>query len=267
MGSQPAPLIPARRLPLADKVGYLTLLVLLAALGFQLGHQLGAKSARTAASEDFYPVWAATAKHNEPLWVRDTDSALGRLNLGAKQITLKDMARMHGHLCDGLVISWIELRAALHELFPQGAVDRTDLHVVSKNGPCWVDAAAWMTGARVNHGTLVLDNTVGDGFIVQKISTGEAVKVWLRPGVFPTELAELERSIRARRSRGAGVKPEEVDRAEVLATELSRRLLNLPPEDVIEVERLMDFAFPTQSPNLLAPRGDIINRDVARTAH
>jgi len=264
-GSPPPPA--ARSLPLTDKVGYLALVLVLVALGFQFGHKRGVESERAAASEDFYPDWAATTRNSEPLWVRDTDSALGRINLHPKQLTLKNMASMHGHLCDGLVISWIELRAALRELFPQRVVERTDLRVVSKNGPCWVDAAAWMTGTRVNHGTLVLDNTVGNGFIVQRVSKGEAVRAWLRPGVFPAELAELERSIRARRSQGTAVEPEEIDRAEALAAELSKRLLNQPAEEVVEVERLADFDFPAQSPNLIAPRGDIINRDAARTTH
>lgn len=258
---------PSHRLPTTDKVGYLALLLLLAALGFQLGHRLGARSARAAASEDFYPAWAATAPQAEPLRVLDTDSALGRLSLRPKELTLKDLARVHGHLCDGLVISWIALRAALRELYSQRVVDRTDLRVISKNGPCWVDAAAWTTGARINHGTLILDNTVGDGFIVQRISTGETVRVWLRPGVFPAELAELERTIRSRRSSGAPVAPENIDRAEALAADLSRRLLNQPSEEVVELERMRDFIFPTASPNLIAPRSDVINRDIARTSH
>jgi len=199
--------------------------------------------------------------------VRDTDSALGRLSLQAKPITLKDLARLHGHACDGLVISWIELHAALKELFPQGVVDRTDLRVLSKNGPCWVDAAAWMTGARVNHGTLVLDNTVGNGFILEQVSTGHAIRVGLRPGVFPAELADRERSIRARRAQGEEVRPEEIDSAEALASSLSRSMLNTPPDQAVEMERLRDFTFPAESASPLAPRGDIINRDVARTPH
>lgn len=68
--------------------------------------------------------------------VLDTDSAIGRLNLRPKRLSLEDLARVHGHLCDGLVIAWIELRAALATLFPEGVVDRTDVQADSKNGPC-----------------------------------------------------------------------------------------------------------------------------------
>lgn len=254
---------PLRCLSWADRLTYVGLLLLLVGLAFQYGTRWRARSAEGAAVEDFYPPWAVTARYNRPLLALDTESALGRLDPQPKALTLKDLARVHGHLCDGLVISWMELGQALRQLFPQGVVDRTDLRVVSKNGPCWVDAAAWMTGARVNHGTLVLDNGVGDGFIVQRISTGEAVQVRLRLGVFPAELAALERSIRKRRAGGQRVESAEIDRFEALAADFSRRLLNTPPPEAIEVLRLREFAFPTASPDLIVPRSDIINRDLS----
>jgi formylmethanofuran dehydrogenase subunit E len=168
---------------------------------------------------------------------------------------------MHGHLCDGLVTAWVELSAALRELFPEGVVDRTDVRVVSKNGPCWADAGAWMTGARINQGTVVLDNSVGDGFIVQRISTGKAVQVSLRLGVYPAQLAAREQFIRARRAGGEVVTPTDIDRFERDANEYSRKLLNTPPGQVVIVEVLAAYHFPDHSQNPLAPRSDTINRD------
>ncbi|MDP9050328.1 MAG: formylmethanofuran dehydrogenase subunit E family protein [Acidobacteriota bacterium] len=215
--------------------------------------------------DDFYPEWAASARYLQPLLVVDTDSALGRRNLHPKSITLKNMARMHGHLCDGLVTAWVELGAALRDLFPNGVVDRTDVRTVSKNGPCWADAGAWMTGARLNQGTLVLDNSVGDGFVIQRISTGKAVRVSLRPGVYPAQLAALEQSIRSRRARGEAVAPAEIDRFEQGADEYSQKLLNTPPDQAVTVERLTNYIFPDHSQNPVAPRSDTINRDAPRS--
>ncbi len=216
--------------------------------------------------EDFYPAWAAQARYLQPLMVLDTDSALGRRNLYPKPITLRDMARMHGHLCDGLVTAWVELGSTLRLMFPDGVVDRTDVRVVSKNAPCWADAGAWMTGARMNQGTLMLDNSVGDGFILQRISTGNAVRVSLRKGIYPADLAALEQSIRARRARGTFVAPAEIDRFERDANEYSRKLLNTPPDKAITLERLADYHFPDHSQNALAPRSDTINRDAPRSS-
>ncbi len=229
-----------------------------------LGSAQASPAAQRDQENDFYPAWAARARYLQPLAVLDTDSALGRRNLHSKRITLKDMARMHGHLCDGLVTAWVELSAALGELFPDGVVDRTDVRAVSKNAPCWADAGAWMTGARINQGTLMLDNSVGDGFIVQRISTGNAVQVALRPGVYPAQLAALEQSIRSRQARGEALAPAEIDRFESGANEYSRKLLNTPPDQAVKLEHLTGYRFPEHSLNPLAPRSDIVNRDAPR---
>ncbi len=241
--------------------------MVLASVAVLIGAALLLAQRETKRVDDtFYPAWAATAKYNRDLLVRDTDSALGRLNLQAKRLTLRDAAVVHGHLCDGLVISWIELGAALRALFPDGTVDRTDVRVVSKNGPCWSDVAAWTTGARINHRTLVLDDAMGAGFIVQRISAGATVRALLKQGAFPAALAELEASIRAYRARDEAVEPEGIRRFEAEADEFSCQLLNAAPESVVQIERLEGFTFPTFSPNPFAARSDVINRDVARVA-
>ena len=212
------------------------------------------------AEDGFFPEWAEHAPFTQAVLVRDTESAVGRLSTQPKAIALKDLARMHGHLCDGLVISFVELKAALLQLFPDGVVDRTDLTVVSKNGPCWVDAAAWLTGARINFQTLRVDASVGDGFIIQKISTGETWEVRLKPGVFPEPQAKLESHIRELRAAGQLVNPADVDRFEAMANELSRHLLNTPPAELLVLTALPGYRF--QFNDLYGGRGDIINRDL-----
>lgn len=206
----------------------------------------------------FYPDWAATARFNTPVRVLDTDSALGRYSLKPKELGLKDLARVHGHMCDGLVISFIEIKAALERLFPDGIVDRTDLRAVSKNGSCWVDVVAMMTGARINFQTLRIDNAIGDGFIIQRISTGEAYEVRLKQGVFPVEQARLEAQIRESKKLGQPVSAADIDRVEVMANDLSRRLLNSPAAEVLDVKKLDRYEF--RSNDAAGERGDIINK-------
>ncbi|MEI6675164.1 MAG: formylmethanofuran dehydrogenase subunit E family protein [Verrucomicrobiota bacterium] len=210
--------------------------------------------------DGFFPEWAEHAPFNQAVRVLDTESAVGRLATQPKEITLKDLARMHGHLCDGLVISFVELKAALLQLFPNGVVDRTDLRVVSKNGPCWMDTAAWLTGARINFQTLRVDASVGDGFIIQKISTGETWEVRLKPGVFPEPQAKLENHIRELRAAGQPVNPADVDRFEAMANDLIRHLLNTPPAELLVLTARPGYRF--QFNDLYGGRGDIINRDL-----
>lgn len=210
----------------------------------------------------FYPAWAADAKYQQPIRVRDTESALGRYAPKAKEIGLKDLARMHGHLCDGLVIAFVEIKAVFERLFPDGIVDRTDLRAVSKNGPCWVDTVSWMTGARINFQTLRIDNSVGDGFIVQKISTGETYQVSLKPGVFPAKQAELEAHIRALRAEGKPVSAAQIDEFENLADQLSRKMLTTPPTALVDVRPLPKYRFVPI--DLFGGRGDTVNKDMPR---
>jgi len=210
----------------------------------------------------FYPAWTGQAQYNQPIRVRDTDSALGRYSLKTKEIGLKDLARMHGHLCDGLVIAFVEIKAVLERLFPDGVVDRTDLRAVSKNGPCWVDAIAFMTGARINFQTLRIDNSVGDGFIIQKISTGETYQVSLKAGVFPAKQAELEAHIRALRAEGKPVTAAEIIELEHQADQLSRKMLTTPSSELLDVRPLPNYRFVPM--DLLGRRGDIVNKDMPR---
>ena len=132
----------------------------------------------------YYPKWVAKAPYNNSLIVKDTDSALGRYNIRTKKLDLKTMVKVHGHLCDGLTLGWVELSYVLKKLFPDGVVDRTDVRVVSKNSPCLVDTGATMTGARINFKTLSLDNSLAGGYIVERISTGEAFEVHLKKVFF-----------------------------------------------------------------------------------
>ena len=210
----------------------------------------------------FYPAWAADAKFNQPINVRDTDSALGRYGLKTKEIGLKDLARIHGHLCDGLVIAFVEIKAGLNKLFPDGVVDRTDLRAVSKNGPCWVDTVTMMTGARLNFQTLRIDATTGDGYILQRISTGEAYDIRLKPGVFPADQAALEGAMRKARSEGQPVSKEDIDKDEKMADALSEKLLNTPADDLLVIKAMPGYKF--SYADMFGNRGDVINKTMPR---
>ena len=210
----------------------------------------------------FYPEWAANAPFSDPIVVRDTDSALGRYNQQTKEICLKDLARIHGHLCDGLVIAFVEIKAVLARLFPDGIVDRTDLCMVSKNGPCWADTAAFMTGARINFQTMRIDASIGDGFIVQRVSTGEAYKVHLKPGVFPEDQAALEGKIRGLRAEGKPVTAEDIDLVEKMGDDLSLKILSTPPEELLAIEALPGYKF--QFSDMFGNRGDVVNKEMPR---
>lgn len=215
----------------------------------------------------YLPAYLNDAPNNLSINVRDTDSALGRYNHqdNIKKITIDDVVKFHGHLCDGLVFSYLQISVALQKLFPDGIVDRTDLAGACKNSPCMVDTLSYVTGAKINFKTLRIDPTLGASHIVHRISTKETYKVQLATGVFPDQLAKLEGTIRSKVAANEPVPPAYIDEVEKLADSFIHRLLHTPLEQLVNVEKLEGYLFvANESVDVFGKRGDIVNRNVYR---
>jgi len=210
----------------------------------------------------FYEKYVKNAPNTKAFLVKDTDSAIGRKNLYPKKLDIKMIARSHGHLCDGLVLAYVELENTLPKLFEDGIVDRTDLRVVAKNSPCLVDTSALMTGARINFKTLSLDNSLGGSFIVQRISTGETFKVSLRSKDFLKALKIKEKEIKKSVSQHKKVTPQELDEVEKLAFEAMKYMLYTNPTKLLKITQLKDYKFHFSTKDF-AFRSDTINKNVA----
>ena len=211
----------------------------------------------------FYEKSVKNAPNAKPILVKDTDSAMGRYNLHAKKLDIKTLARAHGHLCDGLVLAYVELANTLPKLFSDGIVDRTDLRVVAKNSPCLVDTSALMSGARINHRTLSLDNSLGGSFIVQKISTGEAYRVSLADKSFLKKLKAKEEEIKAKRKQHKRVTPKDIDAVEALAFNAMKYMLNTEPKKLLKITRLKNYNYKFNI-EAIGSRSDIVNKNVER---
>jgi len=170
--------------------------------------------------------------------VLDTESSLGPLAAESREVTLGDLIRFHGHPCDGLVAAAGGIALGLRSLFPEGPVDRTDVVAVTNASPCYSDAAAYLTGARVLYGTVVVDRELGDSWVLLRRSTGRAVRVRLKVGVKPAELPTLETKLRA-----DGCDTAAIDRVQGLQSSFIRRLLTSAPEDLYDVETLGSFPY------------------------
>jgi len=211
----------------------------------------------------FYETSVKNAPNAHPVLVKDTDSALGRYNLYPKKLDIKTLARAHGHLCDGLVLAYVELSNTLPKLFRDGVIDRTDLRVVAKNSPCLVDTSALMSGARINHRTLSLDNSLGGAFIVQRISTGETYKVELADKSFIMPLKAKEEEIRTKQKKGETVTPKDIDEVEALAFEAMKHMLNTDPKKLLKITKLKDYRYEFKIDDI-GSRSDVINKQVGR---
>jgi hypothetical protein len=147
------------------------------------------------------------------------------------------------------------LKLAADALYPDGVIDRTDTGCVTRNSPCYGDVAAYLSGGRVRFGTQKIDPDLGNGFVLHRFSTGEAVKVTLADGVFPRPLAELERKL-----RGGDFTQGELRECQELAWDFARELLQHPLEESFELRALPGYAWEPDVYEHLGPRGDIVNR-------
>ncbi len=209
----------------------------------------------------YYFDWMANAAFAPVFHVRDTESSLGPYAAESKTITLKDLVKMHGHACDGLVTAACAMSVGLTALYPDGVIDRTDTGCITNNSPCYGDVAAYLTGGRIRFGTQKIDPALGNEFILHRLSTNETVKVTLRRGVFPPELLALEEKIRA-----GTFTMDEMRRCQQMGWDYARRLLNTPPEECFQIVAVKDFRWVPDEYEHRGRRGDIVNKDCTSAA-
>jgi hypothetical protein len=104
---------------------------------------------------DNVPTWYApmVAKPYAPVFeILATKGTQGRYYPYTYAVTIKDMIKWHGHDCEGTTHAANMMKVAFEILFPDGIIDRSVLKGISGTGPCWSDAVAFLTGARLQYG-------------------------------------------------------------------------------------------------------------------
>jgi len=106
---------------------------------------------------DNVPTWYApmVAMPYSPVFeVLATKGTQGRYYQYTYALTIKDMIKWHGHDYEGTTHAANIMKVAFEILFPDGIIDRSVLKGISGTGPCWSDAVAYLTGARIQYGNL-----------------------------------------------------------------------------------------------------------------
>ena len=208
--------------------------------------------ATDVSAEWYFPEWLGASPHAPVFQVRDTVNKYGRYAPMTKTVTLKDLIKYHGHFCGGLVESAAALRVAFDRLFADGAVDRTDLRIVSNNSACGGDVAAYLTGARLRFGTHHIDNALTESeFFVQQVSTGRTIHVKLNPAIYPTEVKTQMRKIES-----GTFTPADIDRFQELQWAYAKRMVNRPLAESFLVKEISGFAWPAPVCKDLGKRRD-----------
>ncbi|HRD37642.1 MAG TPA: formylmethanofuran dehydrogenase subunit E family protein [Bacteroidia bacterium] len=190
---------------------------------------------------------------NPSIKVLDTDFSKGRLQ-NVQTITLNDAVKLHGHLCDGLVVGFLGLKEGLCKLYPDSIIDRTNNRIVSKSSPCLTDIAIFMTGARYQYNTYYVSDSIKYQFVVQRIDNEKTYGIMLKPGLMPTAIDSLGRLATKGELDACGI-----DSLRKLESEFSTFLLSKNPQDLFIIEEIKKFKWlPVLKGNFL--KTDVLNK-------
>ncbi len=198
------------------------------------------------------------SESNPIIKVIDTDFSKGRLNL-EQELSLTDLEKFHGHLCDGLVVGFLGIKEGLNLLYPNGIIDRTNTRIVSKSSPCLTDVAVYITGGRYQFNSFYVDNSIENGFyIIQRKDNGNTVKVQLNKDVKPPEINVLG----AKAIKGE-LPACDLDKLKKLEDDFSKQLLVTNPKDNFTVTELTSFNWnPILKNNYI--KTDILNKNKSK---
>lgn len=190
---------------------------------------------------------------NPSIKVLDTDFSKGRLQ-NVQTISLEDAVKLHGHLCDGLVVGFLGLKEALYQLYPDSIIDRTNNRIVSKPSPCLTDIAIFMTGARYQYNTYYVSDSINYQFIVQRIDNEKTFGVKLKPDIMPKAIDSLGKLATKGELNACGI-----DSLRKLESQFSTFLLSKKPQDLFIIAEIKNYKWvPILKGNFL--KTDVLNK-------
>jgi len=212
---------------------------------------------------DRSPTWYAPmmAQPYAPVFeMLATRGTQGRYYAYTYPVTLKDLIRFHGHDCEGTTHAANAAWVAFRILFPDGIIDRSVLQAITGTSPCWSDAVAYLTGARLQYGTLGFfrDKRYSHAVVIYREDTKVAVLATWRKGIdnIPGEAVVLPGSITwtprvsmqqvkdlkaVVKAAGGKPTPYQVDRMRYLQWAHVNDVLSHPLEDSYQAKVIDDF--------------------------
>lgn len=167
--------------------------------------------------------------------VLDTDFSKGRLQ-NVQTISLNDAVKLHGHLCDGLVVGFLGLKETMYKLYADSIIDRTNNRIVSKPSPCLTDIAIFMTGARYQYNTFYVSDSINYQFIVQRVDNEKTYGVKLKTGLMPSAIDSLGKLATKGDLDACGI-----DSLRKLESEFSSFLLSRNPKDLFIINEIKNY--------------------------
>jgi formylmethanofuran dehydrogenase subunit E len=192
---------------------------------------------------------------NNTIKVLDTDFSKGRLTK-LQTITLEDVSKFHGHLCDGLVVGFLGLKEVVYKLFPDSIADRTNIRIVSKSSPCLTDIAIYLSGGRYQFNTFYVSDSIEFIYVVQRIDNGNTYGVKLKPGIKPHSIDSLGNLANQGKSTACVI-----DTLHEMENKFLYQLLLAKPSEIFIVEAIPHYSWKPSLTNTFI-KTDILNKNL-----
>jgi len=146
---------------------------------------------------------------------------------------VRETVAFHGHMCPGLAIGIRAAEVALREIGPH-AHDEEVVAVVETD-MCGVDAIQFLTGCTFGKGNLIHLDYGKNGFTFYRRSDGKGIRIVTRREALDAPDPERE-ALRSRLGDG-NLTEEEQERFRQLHEARSRKILDLPLENLFEFKK------------------------------
>ncbi len=156
---------------------------------------------------------------------------------------LNNLVAFHGHFCPGLATGVRVAEAALSALGTRA--EDEELVAVVETSNCVVDAIQFLVGCTYGKGNLIHLDHGKNVFTIARRSDGKAVRIAVKP-VTGRGLTSDQQALVAR-VRGGDATEKERQQFGVLWEARGRALLEMPQEDLLDVETLENYALPERA--------------------
>ena len=147
--------------------------------------------------------------------------------------TLERVVDFHGHMCPGLAMGVQAAQIALREIGPH-AKDEEVVAVVETD-MCGVDAIQFLTGCTFGKGNLIHRDWGKNAYTFFRRSDGRAVRIAGRPDAWQRDPEHQELFAKVRANSAS---PDERARFQELHEAQSRKVLELDPDSLYEVQEV-----------------------------
>jgi formylmethanofuran dehydrogenase subunit E len=147
-----------------------------------------------------------------------------------------DVTLFHGHVCPGSALGYQAAKAGLKELSGERSQDEEIIAIV-ENDSCAVDAIQVVTGCTFGKGNLIFFDFGKQAYTFASRDTGEAVRVSMKSSFDMNKLEPKLAEIRQKVSKG-GANQDEKEELGKLMGKVSKKVLELPPEDIFDVNKV-----------------------------